>query len=92
MTTMTTTTKTAPPASLPPPALPWFRCGALWLAVGVPALSVLASVAVAVLAWQRADETDLGPAVAAKAKDARAATLPTAPALSGRNHAATPRP
>lgn len=68
-----------------------WRCPALWLVWGGPLAAILASSAVAVAAFVHADP-EL-PALARLAGPARAvaATRPDAPALQGRNHAATPR-
>ena len=83
--------------SVPSAASPaaWWRHGLVWLLIATPALAVAASVSVAFLAWHDADvelstsAADLAPGGSSRTT---AAKLPTAPALQGRNHAATPRP
>lgn len=76
-------------------APPWYRVPMVWLVVGGPASVVIASIATAVIAWRHIDpviavtsqgEIRPGDNMAPKIspKDAMA------PALQGRNHAATP--
>ena len=77
-----------PQAPLVP--LPWWRCGPVWLLLGALAVAVLASSAFAAVAIATGDP-DVG-AVVPRAQRAHAAVQPDAPALQGRNHAATPRP
>jgi hypothetical protein len=76
---------------------PWWRFGIVWLAFGGPAAVVLASVATFAIAARHADTVvahdDPVPTRQARTAQAdRLGALPTAPALQGRNHAATPRP
>lgn len=76
---------------------PWWRFGIVWMAFGGPAAVVLASVATFAIAARHADPVVAHDAAApirhAQAGAAeRLGPLPTAPALQGRNHAATPRP
>ncbi len=77
-------------AAAPPQATPWWRVGVVWLVIGGPLSVVLASVASAILAWQAIDPVlqldDVAATQAAKA-DPKSAL---APALKGRNHAASP--
>jgi len=68
---------------------PWWRYGMVWLVIGGPAAVVVASLVTAVVAWRGADE------VLVELPSARAVasgTRPEArtPALTARNHAATP--
>lgn len=74
---------------------PWYRVPTVWLVVGGPLSVVVASVATAVIAWKHIDpvitttpqgEIRPGDNMAPKLspKDAMA------PAVQGRNHAATP--
>jgi len=74
---------------------PWYRVPMVWLVVGGPLSVVVASIATAVIAWKHIDpviattpqgELRPGDNMAPKLspKDAMA------PALQGRNHAATP--
>ena len=76
-------------------ATPWWRVPMVWLVVGGPLSVVVASVATAVIAWKHIDpviattsqgEVRPGDNMAPKLspKDAMA------PAVQGRNHAATP--
>ncbi len=64
------------------PTLPWWRVRMMWLVVGGPLAVVVAGVVTAVIAISGADTVVQEPA---------APTSATAPALQGRNHAATPR-
>lgn len=73
-------------ASIPAPALPWWRFGMVWLVLGGPAVVVVASLATAVVAYLGADE------VLVNTPSARVLPVqPTSetPALTARNHAAT---
>ena len=73
-------------ASIPAPALPWWRFGMVWLVLGGPAVVVVASLATAVVAYVGADE------VLVNTPSARVLPVqPTSetPALTARNHAAT---
>ena len=81
----------ATPSATPPPA-PWWRHGHLWLVIAGPALVVLASIVMFVVAARGAD-----PVVEAEyyrkgieinKQLARERAL--VPALQGRNHAPTP--
>jgi len=76
-------------------AVPWWRFGIVWLAFGGPAAVVLASVATFAIAARHADTVvETTAAVTRPAEGVAAERLgasPTAPALQGRNHAATPR-
>ena len=79
------------------PGAPWWRFGIVWLALGGPAVVVAASVATFAIAARHADTVVVEsppPAAHGLPSDAaaRLGTTPTAPALQGRNHAATPRP
>jgi len=65
---------------------PGWREPMLWLVVGGPAVVVVAAIATGVIAWRGADEVVTAPA-AAKTK----APTSLQPALTARNHAATPR-
>jgi hypothetical protein len=65
------------------PALPWWRVPTVWLALGGPALVVLASVITLVIAVRGAD------APLRESATAHAGTL--APATQARNHAVAPR-
>lgn len=65
---------------------PWYRVPAMYFVIGGPATAVVASIASAVLAYHGADRPLLEHVSAAES------TQPHAPAMAGRNHAATPRP
>lgn len=93
------------PAAVAPPsvAVPWWRVGTVWLVVGGPAAAVVAGIATTVIAYAGADpvldgadraQSRVVPAAdlrtGARAVAIDAAKAPTAPALAGRNHAATP--
>jgi hypothetical protein len=86
----------APGAPAAESAAPWWRFGIVWLAFGGPAAVVLASAATFAIAARHADTVvDTATAVTRPAEGGgaeRLGALPTAPALQGRNHAATPRP
>jgi len=82
--------------STPNPAIPWWRVPMVWLVLGGPLSVVVASLATAVIAWKHIDpviattpqgELRAADDVAQKVspKDA------LAPAMQGRNHAATPQ-
>jgi hypothetical protein len=69
------------------PAAPWWRFPIVWFALAGPALVVVAGTATMVLAYRHADVPLVERATATSLRaEARAA----APALQGRNHAATP--
>ena len=82
------------PLPLPRPTLDWWRCGPLWLVLGALLTAVVASSLVAVVAFRTADPELVQTALprADRARVLRQVTAPAAPALQGRNHAATPRP
>jgi hypothetical protein len=67
---------------------PWWRHGHVWLVISGPALVVVAGIITAFLAVKYPDAVIIGqkPARASRAGEPRA----LAPALEGRNHAATP--
>ena len=68
------------------PAAAWWRYGMVWLVIGGPAVVVVASIGLAVVAYRGADEVLLHTPSAR-----HLSTTPTAttPALAARNHAAT---
>jgi uncharacterized protein len=68
------------------PRLPWWRVRMVWLVIAGPALVVAAGVATTVAAVRGADRP-----VAEAASRAVVAAPAQAPALQGRNHAATAR-
>jgi hypothetical protein len=72
---------------IPPPVLPWWRVGVMWLFVGGLGVVVVASLALVGTALRGADTVLPQAAVRIVPTDAA-----TAPALLGRNHAATPQP
>jgi uncharacterized protein len=66
----------------PRPTAPWWRHGMVWLVIGGPALVIVAGFATLAIAIANPD-----PVLPSRA----AATAADAPAVQGRNHAATPR-
>ncbi|KQW38037.1 hypothetical protein [Rhizobacter sp. Root404] len=70
---------------IPPPAVPWWRVGVMWLFVGGLGTVVVASLALVGTAVRGADP--VMPQVAARVAPSDPAA---APALIGRNHAASP--
>jgi hypothetical protein len=70
------------------PKQAWWRVGMMWLVLGGPATVVVASLVTAVVAYRGADEvlTETNEPAA----DATAANRALAPAMTARNHAATP--
>jgi hypothetical protein len=70
---------------VPLPPVPWWRVGVMWLFVGGLGVVVIASLALVGTAVSGADEVLPQVAVRSAPLDAT-----TAPALLGRNHAATP--
>ena len=91
---LSATTRASAPSE---PGAPWWRFGIVWLAFGGPAAVVAASVATYAIAARHADVVvveSAPPAAHGLRSDAsaRLGTTPTAPALQGRNQAATPRP
>ncbi len=64
------------------PVSPWWRYGMVWLALGGPAVVVIASVVTLVIALMHPD-----PVLPVRAATAEAQQ----PAVQARNHAATPR-
>ena len=75
-----------PVGDRPQPSGPWWRHGMMWLVVGGPLVVVIAAVVTAVIAVRGADliVDDAAPA------RANAPNGAYAPAVSARNHAATP--
>ena len=69
------------------PSLPWWRVPMVWLVLGGPAAVVVASFITLVIAV-RGGDTPLREA--RESAEARVETT-MAPAMQGRNHAATPR-
>lgn len=84
------TLTTLPSTDAAPPE-PWWRVAMVWLVIAGPLAVVLASVASAVIAWQALDPV-LTPDEAAVARAAAGVDPKSAqaPALKGRNHAASP--
>ena len=82
------------PMPTPVPPLDWWRCAPLWLVLGALLSAVVASSMVAVVAFREADPELAQTALQRtdRARLLRQVTAPAAPALQGRNHAATPRP
>jgi hypothetical protein len=70
---------------IPDPTVPWWRVGVMWLFVGGLGVVVIASLALVATALEGADEVMRPVAVRAAPADVAAA-----PALIGRNHAASP--
>ena len=66
----------------------WWHVGMMWLVLGGPATVVVASLVTAVVAYRGADEvlTETNE----PAPDATAANRAMTPAMTARNHAATP--
>ncbi len=79
------TTASTSPGAAPVPPLPWWRVGAMWLFVGGLGIVVVASFALLATALRGADT--VLPQVSARTG---VQNTPEAPALQGRNHAATP--
>ena len=83
-----------PPVTEPP--LPWWRFKIVWLVLGLPASVVVASLFTAGIAWRNVDPviTDARPSHSLAADDAaehgQRATTALEPAVTARNHAATP--
>jgi hypothetical protein len=76
--------KQSPPTA---PGAPWWRFPIVWFALAGPAFVVVAGSATMVLAYRHAD---VPLAETPAAVSLRAEARPVAPALQGRNHAATP--
>lgn len=76
------------PTDKPAPVLrPWWREPMVWLVIGGPAIVVVAAIGTGIVAWRGAD-----PVVPEAPIVSTAPSNPTlAPALTARNHAATPR-
>lgn len=77
--------------------IPWWRVPTVWMVVGGPLSVVVASIATAVIAWNHIDpviattaQGEIRPGDDVAPKVSPKDTL--APAMQGRNHAATPRP
>ncbi len=91
---MSTSTPSIPAGSAP---RPWYREPLVWMIIGGPLSVVVASVISAVIAWKHIDPVISDPVhgqvrAADNMADYRNPTDADAPALVGRNHAATPRP
>ena len=65
---------------------PWWRYGLVWMVIGGPLAVVVASLVTAIIAVVGAEEVLTRPTQGLSAEDAH-----LAPAMVGRNHAATPR-
>ncbi|MBY0468949.1 MAG: nitrogen fixation protein FixH [Burkholderiaceae bacterium] len=65
---------------------PWWREPMVWLVIGGPATVVVAAIATGIVAWRGADPLVLEAPVVSAAPSNRALE----PALTARNHAATP--
>jgi len=77
--------------------IPWWRVPMVWVVIGGPMSVVVASLATAVVAWRHIDPViATTPQGQLRAGDNVAAPVSPkdalAPALQGRNHAASPRP
>ena len=75
---------------------PWYRVPMVWLVLGGPLSVVIASVATAVVAWRHIDPViSTTPQGELRAADDVAAKVSPkdalAPAMQGRNHAASPQ-
>jgi hypothetical protein len=75
---------------------PWWRVPTVWMVVGGPLSVVVASIATAVIAWNHIDpviattpQGEIRPGDNVAPKVSPKDTL--APAMQGRNHAATPQ-
>lgn len=66
---------------------PWWREPMVWLVIGGPAAVVVAAIATGIVAWRGADPQVIDAPTASEAPSSRALE----PALTARNHAATPR-
>ena len=74
------------------PRQAWWHVGMMWLVLGGPATVVVASIVTAVMAYRGADEVlietnEPAPNLAAPRNDTGSAMTP---AMTARNHAATP--
>ena len=65
---------------------PWWREPMVWLVIGGPTIVVMAAIATGIVAWRGADPLVLEAPSATAAPTSRALE----PALTARNHAATP--
>jgi len=68
------------------PIRPWWREPMVWLVIGGPAIVVVAAIGTGIVAWRGADPLVLDVPQANAAPPSRAQE----PALTARNHAATP--
>lgn len=77
--------------TIPAQASPWWRHGHVWLVISGPALVVVAGIITAFLAVKYPDAVIIGqkPARASRSGEPDQPRA-LAPALEGRNHAATP--
>lgn len=82
----TSTLKPSPAAAPDPAHRPWYRIPAMYLVLGGPSIVVVASIFTAVLAYRGADRPLLEHIPAAES------TQSDTPAMTARNHAASPRP
>lgn len=71
------------------PEVPWYRVGIVWLVISGPVAVIAAGIVTMVIAWTHVD-----PLVDQSASEPQRVqgqpTEPSAPAMEGRNHAATP--
>ncbi len=88
-----------PPAMPPPPSLPWWRHGLVWMIIGGPAFVVVAGVATFVIAAHSPDPVVAHDSYRFRLQAGQAAQHAQGPAgkgmlpaQQGRNHAASPEP
>lgn len=73
-----------------PPVLAWWRYPYVWMVIAGPAAVVVAGFATLYIAIATPDPVDETYGMPSAELDARPASRAMAPAMAGRNHAATP--
>jgi uncharacterized protein len=76
--------------SIPTQASPWWKHGHVWLVISGPAMVVVAGVVTVFLAVKYPDAVIIGQKPARASRIGEPVPRALAPALEGRNHAATP--
>jgi len=80
----------APRASHPQDGLPWWKFPLVWMVLSGPALVVVAGIATAIIAHSNPDPVIAPDYLDGNAQGEAGRAPKLAPAVTGRNHAATP--
>jgi len=78
------------PAAHPQDGLPWWKFPLVWMVLGGPALVVVAGIVTAIIAHSEPDPVIAHDYQDSSAQGGQERARKLAPAVTGRNHAATP--